>query len=699
MNPFRKYYSVRGLTAFVFGLLLFTGMSSVYAQVTSGILSDITNSYKTASAGWTTVMLGYANRLFWMLAAIEFAWSGITWALEKDSMNAWTAALIKKIMSIGFFYAILLNANTWVPAIIDSLRQAGQTAGGSGGGLAPSDIVDTGIATASQMLTGIKDMSLWDDFGTIIIAGLAAIAIVIAFVIIAAQLMVALIESYIVVSAGMLFLGFGGSRWTTDFTQKFISYAMATGVKLMMLYLIVGLGINQADTWAGMLASASKDGYVNNVFAVLGGSLVLCYLAFQIPGMAASMLSGAPTLTAGGLGATAAAVAGGVLAAGGAVASPALREARGAMQAVTSGYGAARAGGGGVLGSAVSGLGSAGAQMGKEAGRSLGSALGLAAPSSSTSSTIGGRAADALDAKKASSTGGAQGAKAGAGANAVPPPGGGAKGNAGGAGAGAAGAAGGSGTAGSSGSSGKAGASGTAGAGTAGTPGAAGTSGGASSSGGTASGSTSAASTGASTAGAAGGKAPSSAGADSATAGYLKSAGATGQGSSAPTAASASAGATGQGTSAAGFAPTSSQSPSSSMDGSNQAGSGSSGGSATNAVAPPVSSSVNTQGQDSDAAEATRMSGQAGYTGPDGQYQPTGVYDAPSTLESEMNTPGAQDKLTQDMLTPGEQSATAPPKTASKDMKPANYDKLKRPMPSDQAGGNGVNIRMGHTDD
>lgn len=382
----------RVLLYVLFAVSFFAASTGARADV----FDTITQSYQTATTGWFSTLQGYAQTLFWLLAAIELAWSGITWALEKDNMSSFTAALVKKIMGISFFYALLLNAGTWIPAIINSLKIAGQNASGSSG-LSPSQIVDQGISTASTMLQGLKDLSLFDSPMTIVVGGLAALGIVIAFVVIAGQLMVALIESYIAIGAGVLFLGFGGSRWTTDFTQKYVSYSFASGVKLFMLYLIVGLGMAQAQTWASLLATTSLE----NIFAVLGGSLILAFLAFQIPAMAAAMLSGSPSLTAGAAASTAATVAAGTVAAGGAMISPALREARGGMQALSSGYQANRAEGGSVLGSAVASLGSAGSQMAREAGRSVGAATGLMKPSEFTSSTVGGRAAQALDQRAA----------------------------------------------------------------------------------------------------------------------------------------------------------------------------------------------------------------------------------------------------------------------------------------------------------
>jgi type IV secretion system protein TrbL len=342
------------------------------------ILDTITNSYQSASSGWFSTLQAYAHSLFWLLAAIELAWAAITWTFEKDAMPSFTAALIKKIMGISFFYALLLYASTWIPAIINSFQTAGKSAGGfSGAGITPSSVMDLGIATAGQMLEKIKDLSLFDSPMTIVVAGLSAIGIVIAFTIIAAQLMIALIESYIIIGAGVLFLGFGGSRWTSDFAHKYVCYAFANGVKLFMLYLILAIGMAQAQTWGTLLATTE----LNNIFAVLGASLVLGFLSFQIPGLAASMLSGAPSLTAGSAAQSMAIMTAGALTAGSAVASPVLREARGVVRALAAGYGTARESGSNPATSAVKGLAYAGQAIGAEAIRSAGATVGMTKPS------------------------------------------------------------------------------------------------------------------------------------------------------------------------------------------------------------------------------------------------------------------------------------------------------------------------------
>lgn len=369
---------------------------SVQVHADTGILDNIALTYKTAATGWTGTLLTYANRLFMLLATIELAWSFIVWVLDKNEFQSFISAIAKKIMWIGIFYALLLNGPTWIPLIIDSFVDAGSAAGGSAG-LSPSEVFTTGLDNSATMLEGIKNMSLWDDFASIVIAGLSSILIVLAFAVIAGQLLVALVESYIAISAGLLFLGFGGSRWTTDFVQKFIGYAVATGVKLFMLYLIIGIGNTQAQTWKTMLATIGTPGVpvFNIILTVLGGSVLLMFMAIQIPAMAASMLAGSPTLTAGAAAATAGMAGAGIVgasAAGAASTLSAAKSAGGVASATKAAWGEAGAQGTSGLGRAVATLGNMGTSAARDTSNRMADAI---AP------TKGGRMADISTARTA----------------------------------------------------------------------------------------------------------------------------------------------------------------------------------------------------------------------------------------------------------------------------------------------------------
>jgi type IV secretion system protein TrbL len=226
--------------------------------------------------------------------AIQLTWSAIWWVLDREDGLAVVSSLLRQVVAIGFFYALLLNGGTWIPAVIQSFSQAGATAAGLTD-LSPTGVFDQGLASANRILNATSDLGLLDGFFASLIAGITAIVVVIAFAIIAAQLLVALVESFIVIGAGVLFLGFAGSRWTKFFTERYLSYVASIGVKLFVLYLIMGVGMGIAARWMPVL---ERGGFSPiPFFYVMGGSLVFVFLTWHIPSVAGSMMAGAVSLS------------------------------------------------------------------------------------------------------------------------------------------------------------------------------------------------------------------------------------------------------------------------------------------------------------------------------------------------------------------------------------------------------------------
>jgi type IV secretion system protein TrbL len=255
------------------------------------------------------------------------------------------------------FYALLLNGRYWIPAIIDSFEQVGQTASGFNG-ISPSAVFAQGINIAGALMDGASTSAFFTNTGACLSLIVAAAMIVLAFTGITIQFVVAMVESYIIVAAGFIFLGFGGSRWTVPYTERYIGLAVSTGVKIMMIYLLVGSGMDVALTWidAAQRVAASPSPAMG-AFGIMGSALIFLMLCWQIPKLFAAVLGGSPTLTGGDLLATGSALVAGTAAVAslgaGAVAAGAGRAA------AVSGTGGAAGGGGangvaGVVGSAGS---------------------------------------------------------------------------------------------------------------------------------------------------------------------------------------------------------------------------------------------------------------------------------------------------------------------------------------------------------
>lgn len=263
------------------------------AHINTEILTNITQQYSNATSGWYHTLFPIASHLFAMLAIIELAWSGIWWAIEKSEITALWTELLRKIMVIGFFYTIMLNAQNWIPAVIRSFMLAGAKAAHINH-LDPSSVLDQGISLASSVYLPLEKSGLLSamNIGGWIIGTVVAFFILISFVAIAGLLVATLVESYMVVGAGVLMLGFSGSRWTTQYAANYLSYAVSVGTKLFVLYLVIGVGSNIAITWGNLITMGGLKN-LTPFFEVLGSSLIFASIAMTIPSKAASLVSGA----------------------------------------------------------------------------------------------------------------------------------------------------------------------------------------------------------------------------------------------------------------------------------------------------------------------------------------------------------------------------------------------------------------------
>src|SRR5437879_10069089 len=245
----QRFFTVLG-HAIVIGVVLLTATALAHAQGPNSVNGpcSILDEYKGLQNAWITKLLGAAQRLFLLLAGIEVAWSFTLLAIEKADFQALTAAIVRKIMWIGIFYAILLYGVTpggggWIPAIMDSFHILGQNASAVGP-LGPSAIVGFGVNMSVDLLSSLKGADFLTGFSSSMALVFCAVLIFIAYLAIAIQFVVAMVESYLVIGAGVIFLGFGGSRWTAAYVERYIAYAVSVGMKSLVLYLLMCAGMS-----------------------------------------------------------------------------------------------------------------------------------------------------------------------------------------------------------------------------------------------------------------------------------------------------------------------------------------------------------------------------------------------------------------------------------------------------------------------
>ena len=302
-------------------------------------------------------------------------------------------------MYIGFF-TYLFRSGTDIPrAIVESFQSLSSTVTGRTAELTPDNILDIGQNFMTQSIAVITEGSV--ILGIVLLV--AAVGVFIAMVILAAHLAVALLEFFVVGYGGIVLLAFGASRWTDGYAKSYLKYAMSVGMKLFVLYIIVG--VIEVEM-AAYLANVDEHS-ATNVWAVTAFAIFSVILAITASQSVMGMMSGVSVGSGGAVVQAGAALGGTAIAAGQAgksaasAGSSALTGAVGAGSAVGSAarLGSAAAGASGKTGisAAASGAGAVGKELGGGALSAGKSALSKAFP---VEKSIGGRAAARMNAAR-----------------------------------------------------------------------------------------------------------------------------------------------------------------------------------------------------------------------------------------------------------------------------------------------------------
>jgi type IV secretion system protein TrbL len=287
------------------------GVHPVHAQTTN-TLDQIIDQFQTRSAGWEGTFQSFARETFGILAGIELVWAAFRLAFRGADVSEWLAEIVNQILFLGFFLALLENSVTWGQAIVDSFRQAAGSAGGSG--IAPSNVFAAGVSLAGKVMS---QMSFWAPEASIALV-IAGLVIEICFALIAAFMVLALVESYLIISMSVIFMAFGGSRWTKDFAISTVRYTVSVGAKLFVLRLLVSIGTGLIQSWTATF----NDVTANSLCILVGCSIVMLALVKVLPETmqrivnGSSMASGSALVAAQAVGAGVGAVGLGMVGAG-----------------------------------------------------------------------------------------------------------------------------------------------------------------------------------------------------------------------------------------------------------------------------------------------------------------------------------------------------------------------------------------------
>lgn len=245
------------------------------------------------------------------LVTIDMTLAGLFWAMGGEDISS---KLIRKILYVGAFAFIIGNFNGLAKIVFNSFAGLGLLASGSALShtefLQPGRLASIGIEASRPLLDQISSLGgfpeVFSNLDSILVLFLAWLVVIISFFFLSIQLFVTLIEFKLTTLAGFVLVPFALWNKTAFLAEKVLGNVVASGIKVLVLAVIIGIG-------TGLFAefrTVPDEPSIDHALVVMLASLALLGLGIFGPGIATGLVSGAPQLGAGAAAGTALGAAG-----------------------------------------------------------------------------------------------------------------------------------------------------------------------------------------------------------------------------------------------------------------------------------------------------------------------------------------------------------------------------------------------------
>jgi type IV secretion system protein TrbL len=253
----------------------------------------------TISAGFDALQ-GSVNGVFSLLIALVVALTGIQWAMSPN----------REVLASGFGKVLLIGAFAWLindwqqlsETVYAGFLELGLTAGG--GSLSREEFLNPGaiLAQGWEIVKALGEtpapvdnpLDIVGNMADALILGLAMIGIMLAFAVLALQIIVSLLEFKIITLGGFVLLPFGIWNKSAFLAERPLGYVVSSGLKVLALAIVVSGARTIFDQ---LQPSANPDIY--EALTILVAAILLAMLALFIPNLASALVTGGPALGAG----------------------------------------------------------------------------------------------------------------------------------------------------------------------------------------------------------------------------------------------------------------------------------------------------------------------------------------------------------------------------------------------------------------
>lgn len=279
---------------------------SKWDLMNEGVFNSIYLFFRAKCIEAQTLLIPIGMYLTGVLAIIQLC---TTWSLFEGQLRVFE--LIKEAIRCSVVFAVIANASVLTEGLIRGFEFIGAVASGlftasqaMGSDLwqnqlfSPSNVVTNGSAAMNSLFSSTS----WSNPVDKIIVFLLAIAGYLGTCFIALQITLTSVEYYLFTGLGVALLPFSVLRYTQFLSSRIIQGVASFGVKMMVVYFMVGLVTSLLNQLNKSAATPSTDGMqmgalINYVLVYV----VMGYLVWKLPSLVQGMISGSPQMEGNGM--------------------------------------------------------------------------------------------------------------------------------------------------------------------------------------------------------------------------------------------------------------------------------------------------------------------------------------------------------------------------------------------------------------
>lgn len=256
--------------------------------MTDALLDDVVQLYAAAAPVFLSRISPLILALHVSLFTLQFAWDLIRWNLSDGNM---IAQVIRKLLVFLLSYGLIILLPLWLPPLLRGWEELGQFVSGMPG-LGPSTIFRQGFGVAFDLFDSWQEMAILAIPGVTPLRLVVFLATLIAWIVIAFHLAKLLVESAIAIGGLPIMLAFAGHSVTFGMAEGFFRYLIHLGVRIYVTYLLVGVGRNLANEWAGSVGTVNPWTILTESITLASGAALFALLVVALPRSIAHHVAG-----------------------------------------------------------------------------------------------------------------------------------------------------------------------------------------------------------------------------------------------------------------------------------------------------------------------------------------------------------------------------------------------------------------------